>query len=515
MTNESEKPVTEQTNVPTNAQASEKPSVESKPVVDGAGQPAGAATETTVPTESTQAQPKAGKSIQIGSQRDAADTSLKPSQPKAVQQAKANPVPIAVSQEEPEPELPDPVTTEGFSDNVDAEIEAAIGGVSMDSLMGGMPEGEEELEFNSRVKGTITKIHGDDVFVDLKGRFEGVVSSTQFKTEPKDGQMIEVIVKNRNEDDGLYEVSIPGSAVAVSDWEDVNVGDVVEARVSGSNTGGLEVMLNKLRGFIPASQIDRFRVEKFGEYVNQKLQCLVTEVNPAKKKLVLSRRAILERENEEKRKELMKTLAVGDQHDGTVTKIMDFGAFVDIGGVEGLVHVSKLSWDRVTHPKDVVKEGERVRIKIEKVHDDTGKLSFSIRDTVEHPWDGIRTKYSENETVKGTVSKIADFGAFVKLEPGIEGLVHISEIAHHRVVRVSTHLNQGDLVEVKILSIDTEKQKLGLSIKATQTAPIKPGKEKKEEVDEPLRELAVKESESPLKGGTDRRSGGEDIGLNW
>ena len=123
-----------------------------------------------------------------------------------------------------------------------------------------------------------------------------------------------------------YEVSIPGSAVAVSDWEDVNVGDVVEARVSGSNTGGLEVMLNKLRGFIPASQIDRFRVEKFGEYVNQKLQCLVTEVNPAKKKLVLSRRAILERENEEKRKELMKTLAVGDQHDGTVTKIMDFGA---------------------------------------------------------------------------------------------------------------------------------------------------------------------------------------------
>ena len=169
----------------------------------------------------------------------------------------------------------------------------------------------------------------------------------------------------------------------------------------------------------------------------------------------------------------------------------------------------------MTHPKDVVKEGERVRIKIEKVHDDTGKLSFSIRDTVEHPWDGIRTKYSENETVKGTVSKIADFGAFVKLEPGIEGLVHISEIAHHRVVRVSTHLNQGDLVEVKILSIDTEKQKLGLSIKATQTAPIKPGKEKKEEVDEPLRELAVKESESPLKGGTDRRSGGEDIGLNW
>lgn len=454
-------------------------------------------------------------SIQIGSQRDAADTSLKPSEPKAVQQAKQNPVPIAVAEDVVDEPLPNIESTEGFSDDIESEIEAAIGGVSMDAVLGGMAESNEELEYNSRVKGVVTRIHGEDAFLSLKGQFEGVVPLAQFENKPEDGQMIEVIVKNRNEDDGLYEVSIPGSAVAVTDWDDVNVGDVVEARVSGSNTGGLEVMINTLRGFIPASQIDRFRVEKFGDYVNKKLQCVVTEVNPGKKKLVVSRRAILERENEEKRAELMAKLSVGDLYDGTVTKIMDFGAFVDIGGVEGLVHVSKLSWDRVSHPKDVVAEGERVKIKIEKIDGDSGKLSFSIRDTIEHPWDGIRSKYSENETVTGTVTKTADFGAFVKLEPGIEGLVHISEIAHHRVVRVSTHVNPGDQVSVKILSIDTEKQKLGLSIKATQTAPVKADKVKKEEVDEPIRDMAVPESNEPLKGGTGRKTGGEDIGLNW
>ena len=404
----------------------------------------------------------ASSKIQIGSQRDTANTALKPTQPKAVQQAIANPVNIGEQSTISEPEAPVQIgSTEGFSDDVDAEIEAAIGSVSMDSLMGGMPEEEEELESNSRIKGTVTRTHGENVFLSLKGRFEGVVPLSQFKTAPADGQMIEVIVKNRNDDDALYEVSVPGAAVNVGDWDDINVGDVVEARVTGSNTGGLEINVNNLRGFIPASQIDRFRVEQFGEYVNQKLECVVTEVNPAKRKLVLSRRAILERENEEKRKELLSSIAAGDQYDGTVTKLMDFGAFVDIGGAEGLVHISKLSWDRVTHPKEIVSEGERVKVKVEKINQETGKISLSIRDMIEHPWDDINSKFAVNDVAKGTVTKLADFGAFVKLAPGIEGLVHVSEIAHHRVMRVSNHLNVGDEVEVKVLSLDTEKQKLG------------------------------------------------------
>ena len=454
------------------------------------------------------------RKIQIGSQRDAAAV---PSQPKAVQLAKTEPVGIEV--ESPaEPEQPEASVNsmEGLGENLDAEIEAAIGGVSMDSLMGGMSDDEEELAFNSRIKGTVTKIHGENVFVNLKGRFEGIVPLNQFKKRPEEGLMTEFVVKNRNEDDGLYEIAIPGSSVAVSDWEDLQEGEIVEARVSGSNTGGLEVMVNNIRGFIPASQIDRFRVENFGEYVNQKLKCLVTEVRPSKKKLVLSRRSVLEKENEEKRRQLLASIESGAQYDGVVTKLMDFGAFVDIGGVEGLVHISKLSWDRVTHPKEVVSEGEKVKVKVESVNRETGKIGLSIRDMMTHPWEDIETKYSVQDVVKGTVSKIADFGAFVKLEPGIEGLVHISEIAHHRVMKVSNHVKQGDSVEVKILSMDTEKQKLGLSIKATQAAPEIVKKPVEEDVDEPVRELAVKKSDdAPLKGGTDRKSGGESVGLNW
>lgn len=479
--------------------------------------------------------PTSKPKIQIGSQRDAADVSLKPSQPNAVQAAKQQPVVMAEKKAEPpkdmepitatvEPveqkterveEVPAPVhSLEGLGDDLDSEIEAAIGGISMDAVLGRMTEAEDELEFNSRIKAVITKIHGDNVFVSLKGRFEGVLPMAQFKPQPVEGQLVEVVIKKRNEDDGLYEVSIPGSSAAVADWEDLTEGEIVEARVTGSNTGGLEVMVNNIRGFIPASQIARFRIENFGDFVNQKMQCLVTEVNPQKGKLVLSRRAILDRENDEKRKELLASIVVGGQHHGTITKLMDFGAFVDIGGIEGLVHISKLSWDRVTHPKEVVSEGERVTVKVERVNTDTGKISFSIRDTLDHPWENIGSKYAVNAIVKGTVTRTADFGAFVKLEPGIEGLVHISEIAHHRVMRVGNHLKQGDQVEVKIMSIDPEKQKIGLSIKETQAVPVIESKQK-DETDEPLRNVAVPASDKPLRGGTDRKSGGEGVGLNW
>lgn len=451
--------------------------------------------------------------IAIGSQRDVAEKTMAP---KAVELAVENPVQL-VSQEavevpsEPEIEIK---SLEGLGGDLESEIEAALGGMSMDDIVSGTEASSETLEPGSRVKGTVTKTHGDNVFLSFKGRFEGIVSLSQFKKPPADGDLIEIIVKGHNEEDGLYELSVPGAAVSVGDWSELEQGMIIEARVTGSNTGGLEASVNNIRGFIPASQIERFRVENFGDYVNKKLQCVVTEVNPQKKRLVLSHRALLDREYEEKRKEMMATLEVGQLHDGTVTKIMDFGAFVDIGGIEGLVHVSKLSWDRVTHPKDVLKEGESIKVKVEKIQADTGKISLSHRDTMDHPWDGIESKYPVNSTVSGKVSRIADFGAFVRLEPGIEGLIHISELAHHRVVKVKNIVKEGDSVEVKVLSLDRDAQKLGLSLKATQKPPERKNAEKPEEVDEPLRDLAVKkQTDAPLKGGTGRKSGGEDFGL--
>jgi small subunit ribosomal protein S1 len=332
---------------------------------------------------------------------------------------------------------------------------------------------------------------------------------------PSVGQLIEVVIKNRNEVDGLYEVAIPGSTVTVGDWDEVHVGDIVEARISGSNTGGLEAIVNSLRGFIPASQIDRFRVEKFGDYVNQKMQCLVTEVNPKKQKLILSRRAILERELAEQRKERLNAIQVGDCLNGTITKVIQSGAFADIGGLDGFIHVSKLSWDRVTDPTEVVAAGDQVQVQVEQVNRNSGKISLSIRATVEHPWTNITARYRPDDVVQGTVTKLADFGAFVKLEPGVEGLVHVSEIAHHRVVKISNHLNCGDRVDVKILSVDPENQKLSLSIKATQAPPVKPEKVHLDEPEETVRKPAIPQSNVPLRGGTDRKTGGEEFGLKW
>ena len=486
---------------PTQPAATDQPTASAPPV-----------NEPAAPTDAADVPPVPGKpKIAIGSQRDVAEKTLAP---KAVEQAVENPVQLGQPQVvvEPEPEV-EIKSLEGLAGDLDAEIEAALGGMSMDDVVSQTEATGDTLEPGSRVKGSVTKLHGDNVFMSLKGRFEGIVPLSQFKKPPEAGDLLEVIVKGENEEDGLYDLSVPGAAVSVGDWSELEQGMVIDVRITGSNTGGLEAAVNNIRAFIPASQIERFRVENFGEYVNKKLQCVVTEVNPKKKRLVLSHRALLDREYEEKRKELMKTLESGQLHDGTVTKIMDFGAFVDIGGVEGLVHVSKLSWDRVTHPKDVLKEGEAIKVKIEKINEETGKISLSHRDTMDHPWEGIEAKYPVNSLVSGTVSRIADFGAFVKLEPGIEGLIHISELAHHRVVKVKNVVKQGDSVEVKVLSLDREAQKLGLSLKATLQAPER--KEKKvEEVDEPLRDLAVKkQDDEPLKGGTGRKSGGEDIGL--
>ncbi|QEG20964.1 30S ribosomal protein S1 [Mariniblastus fucicola] len=458
----------------------------------------------------TPAKPK----IQIGSQRDVAKGPIKPA---AVQAALANPVSLDGPEAAEVVDVAPAIKSDaGLSDNIDDDIDAALAGLSMEAVLDSTEAATEELELNSRVKGLVTKIHreNDNVFFKLNGQFEGVAAFHHFKEEPKEGDLIEIIVRGRNAEDGLYELSVPGAVVGVADWDDIQEGTVVEAVVTGSNTGGLEVKINSLSGFMPMSQIDRFRVEDVSGYINQKLQCVVMEVNPAKRKLVVSRRAILDRENEEKRAALMEELEAGQLRDGTVTKLMDFGAFVDLGGAEGLIHVSKVSWTRVKHPSEVLEVGQKVRVKVEKIGD--GRISLSHRDTLEHPWKTIAEQFSVDDVVKGKVTKVMDFGAFVQLAPGVEGLVHISELAHHRVTRVSSICNAGDEIDVKILSMDTENQKMSLSHKATLAAPAAKSDGKKDEPELPdSRELVVPSTGKPLKGGTNNPSGGEQFGLKW
>jgi small subunit ribosomal protein S1 len=401
---------------------------------------------------------------------------------------------------------------------LERELESVMAGASMDDLVGTSPAAPAVTppEVDSRQRATVMKIHGDDVFFSLGGRYEAVASLRQFREPPTVGLQLDVVVSGYNTDDDLYEVTVPGGAVAVQDWSDLVEGTIVEARVTGANTGGLECMVGQVRGFIPASQIDIFRVEQFADYYEKKLLCVVTEANERRRNLVLSHRAVLEREKEEQRKKLLEELQAGDVREGTVTNVRDFGVFVDVGGLEGLIHISQLSWDRIGHPSEVLQVGQKVRVKVEKVDPQTGKIGLSYRDLLDHPWTNIDQRFPEGSLAKGTVTRTAKFGAFVKLAPGVEGLVHISELAHHRVVQVTNVVKEGDEIEVKILSVDPEAQRISLSLKDAHPVPqaeeAEPGAEP---VSEPPPKPSVPPRGEPLKGGTDRSTGGDRFGLHW
>jgi small subunit ribosomal protein S1 len=415
--------------------------------------------------------------------------------------------------------IPVPSKRAPLSADLEAEFAAMVGDVSLDAILqeGGVAKSAERLESDSRHRAQVMKVHGDNVFFSLGGRHEGVASVRTFAEVPNPGDMLDVIVTGRSREDGLYDLSIPGGAVVAGDWSDIREGSVVDAKVTGANTGGLECQVNNLRGFIPAGQIAPYRVENMSEFIGQKLTCVVMEANERRGNLVLSRRAVLEREKQAAKEKLISELAPGQTREGIVRKIQDFGAFIDLGGIDGLLHISQLSWDRIKHPSQVLTEGQKINVRIEKYDPETGRLSLGYRSEADDPWKDIEVKFPVGTIVKGTVSRIAEFGAFVKLAVGVEGLVHISELAHHKVYAVKNVVDEGQEVEVKILSIDEENQRISLSLKAAQAPPQKKeNAEKKEvEVDEPPRAPAIPKRSGPLKGGTKRDSGGEKFGLKW
>ncbi|WP_442510187.1 S1 RNA-binding domain-containing protein [Novipirellula sp. SH528] len=413
-----------------------------------------------------------------------------------------------------------PNRRDSLSADLQAELDAELGLADVEAILGGnagMPDRKAPLEEGARVHGRVLKIHEDTVFVALGGPDEGVVPFEQFTgEEPKPNDNIEVIVRGFNREDGLYVLTLPGAAVEVNDWEDIAEGTVVEAVVTGHNTGGLECKVGSMRAFMPISQVTEFRVEDLSEFVDQKLVCIVTESNESRGNLVLSRRAVLEREREEKRKEQLEKIEVGDTMEGIVRNVKDFGAFVDLGGLEGLIHVSKLSWERIKHPSEVIQEGQMVKVTIDKIDKESGKIGLSYRDLLENPWDTAEASFAVGTIHKGTVTRTAPFGCFVRLTAGVEGLVHISELAHHRVSKVDAFVSEGQEVEVKILSFDRDSQKVGLSIKAAQAVAADADAKPDAEEDEPQREVAIKPThQGPLRGGNNTDTGGERFGLRW
>jgi small subunit ribosomal protein S1 len=423
------------------------------------------------------------------------------------------PVPPRRTEPVPVPNLRDPL-----SEDLEKELADALDGLSLeDAIAGSAPAAiaADSIPPETRCQGRVHSVHKDAVFVSLDGRNQGLLSLRQLPEPPAVGTALDVIVQSYNAEDGLYSLALPGQAISDVDWSQVQEGMLVEARVTGVNKGGLECEVNRIRGFIPAGQASIYRVEDLSTLVGEKLTCLVTEVKPERRNLVLSRKAVMEREKAESKARLIQELVVGDVREGTVRSIRDFGAFVDLGGVDGLLHVSQLSWARVEHPKEVLQEGQRVRVKIQKIDPATGKISLNARDLVESPWTLAPHKYPVKSVVRGKVTKLMEFGAFVELEPGVEGLVHISQLAHHRVWRVSDVVTVGQEVEAQVLQVDGENQRISLSVKAIQARPELSAKAEPEPEESPVLPPPSKKRTAELKGGLGRSAGGDRFGLNW
>jgi small subunit ribosomal protein S1 len=332
-----------------------------------------------------------------------------------------------------------------------------------------------------------------------------VLSLAQFpEGPPAPGTEVDVHIEGFDPGNGVYLLSRKGAAVEV-DWSSVAVGMIVEARVTGTNKGGLEVDVNGIRGFMPISQLELFRVEDTAPYVNQRLRCMVAEVDPVMNNLVVSRRALLEKEREEARDRLWLVLAEGQVRQGVVRSVKDFGAFVDLGGVDGLLHVSEMSWSRVPDATKVVQPGQSLQVVVLKIDRERRKVSLGLKQLLPSPWDEVAQKYHHGTVVTGKVSKLMEFGAFVELEPGVEGLIHISELSPQRVRKVSDVVKEGQEVRVMVLGVDTAQRRISLSLKAVVDEEARKAEEEAEEAAPEATPKPPRPRTTPLRGGLNER----------
>jgi ribosomal protein S1 len=400
-----------------------------------------------------------------------------------------------------------------WDEDLESQLEAALEGFDPDNMdVGGprtrfedrkhVPQGARGQETAPGARqGKVIAVRGKIVFIDLGAKSEGIVPVEQFGDElPNPGDMIDVTVDRFDTDEGLLILSLKGAAVEAN-WENLRKGLIVEARVTKTNKGGLDVEVDGIRGFLPIGQIDINRVEDASIYVNQKLRVIVTEANQREKNLVVSRRDLLEAERAELREKTWATLEEGQVRHGVIRSVKDFGAFVDLGGVDGLLHVGEMSWTRGADASSMVKVGQEVDVKVLKIDRENRKLSLGLKQLTPSPWDLVGDKYSRGMTVNGKVTKLMEFGAFVELEPGIEGLVHITELAPNRVRRVADIVKPGQEVEVRILKIDAEAKKISLSLRPTPTLSTTATATEPEEPEDETPAPPKPERKVPLKGG--------------
>jgi small subunit ribosomal protein S1 len=328
------------------------------------------------------------------------------------------------------------------------------------------------------VNGKVVRIDKDEVLVDIGYKAEGVIPSNELSirksVDPAEevelGEEIDALVLTKEDAEGRLILSKKRARFEKA-WRKIEIsadsGEPVEGSVIEVVKGGLILDLG-VRGFLPASLVDIRRVHNLDEFMGQTLECKVIELNRSRNNVVLSRRAVLEEERKEVREQILGNLEPGQVVEGKISNIVDFGAFVDLDGIDGLIHISELSWSHVNHPSEVVAIGDTVRIKVLDIDRDRQRISLGLKQTQEDPWQRVISTHRPGDVLEGSVTKVVAFGAFVEILPGVEGLVHISELADHHVENPSEVVEPGATLNVKILEIDEERRRLSLSIKRVE-----------------------------------------------
>jgi small subunit ribosomal protein S1 len=400
---------------------------------------------------------------------------------------------------------PAPAATGMEKSDLDREVAAALGGLSIEQLMeqsaaakvpmpaapaggpkmdpgrpvrGGRPSPrrihEDHINPDNIKHGKVTAIREGNVFIDLGGKSQGICPLEQFDQTPETGeggekrgvevgQNHEFIFKGYDQREGLVILARKG-AVQHGAWETLSAGDTVDATVTGVNKGGLELKVGTSRAFMPAGQVDVKFHPDLSVFLNQRMQVRVLKVDRDDHNILLSRRVIVEEEEARKAEMIWDELAVGQVREGLVRSVQPYGAFIDVGGVDGLLHVSAMSHQRVADPKKIVKEGDKIQVMVVALDKEKKKVSLSLKQLTKDPWDTVTVDFPVGSTVEGTVRKVVDFGAFVELGSGVEGLVHVSQLALRRVNKPSDVVKEGDAVKAKVQGIDLEKRRISLSM---------------------------------------------------
>ncbi len=328
------------------------------------------------------------------------------------------------------------------------------------------------------VTGQVVRIDKDEVLVDIGYKSEGVILSNELSIrksanpfdEVEMGEEVDALVLTKEDQDGRLILSKKRARFEKA-WRRIEAaaesGEPVEGAVIEVVKGGLIIDLG-VRGFLPASLVDIRRVQNLDDFLGQKIECKVIELNRSRNNVVLSRRAVLEEERKEVRQQILDRLQPGQIVEGAISNIVDFGAFVDLDGIDGLIHISELSWSHVNHPSEILSIGDVVPVKVLDIDRDRQRISLGLKQTQEDPWQRVVDTYNLGDELEGKVTKVVSFGAFVEILDGVEGLVHISELAAHHVENPREVVNQGDVIRVKILEIDSDRRRLSLSAKRVE-----------------------------------------------